>query len=66
MVSSYSFRICWAGKEDRLGYSAGMGWDVEANMDREDFVCGVSSGRALVSFPSMLCSSTKTVCTLFG
>lgn len=64
MVSSYSFRTCWAGKEDRLVIV--QEWDVEANIGWEIFVCGVSSGRAWVRFPSssiilsVLCSVERS------
>ena len=33
MVSSYSFRTCWAGKGDRLGIV--QEWEVEAIMGRK-------------------------------
>lgn len=38
MASSYSFRTCWVGKEDKIGYGPGMGR--RGNRGSGNFVCG--------------------------
>lgn len=55
MVSSYSFRTCWAEREDKLVKSLVQAWEQgKHGQGRFCFAAYLASGRALVSFPSMI------------